>query len=92
MTNKIHAELARSAEELRAVVEKHRQLLETIDNESCTNLIAQTCMSINCSCRRTLRETLHETISVLEDTRKTFKSRQLAELKQRLLRVLAETG
>lgn len=92
MTQDIHTELARSAEELRMVVEKHRQLLEVADDTACGDIAGQTCASLDCSCRKRLRETLHETITVLEDTRKTFKSKQLAELKQRLLQILAETG
>ncbi len=92
MTQDLHKELARSAEVLRTVVEKHRRLLEVADDGSCDDLAGQTCASLDCSCRRKLRATLHETITVLEDTRKTFKSRQLAELKQRLLQVLVETG
>jgi hypothetical protein len=92
MTDTVHTALARSAEELRRVVETHRKLLETVDGGACADVAGQTCASLDCSCRRRLRETLHETITVLEGTRKTFKSRQLAELKERLLQVLAETG
>lgn len=92
MTDRMHTELARSAEELRIVVEKHRRLLEAVDDGACADVAAKTCASLDCSCRKRLRETLHETIMVLEDTRRTFKSKQLAELKQRLLQVLAETG
>ncbi len=92
MTDNIHAELAKSAEELRAVIEKHRRLLESLDDGGCQDVSNHACASLDCSCRKKLRETLHETITVLEETRRTFKSRQLAELKHRLLKVLAETG
>ncbi len=42
--------------------------------------------------RKLLRQVLAETIEVLEETRKAFKSRKLEELRKRLMEVLKQTA
>ncbi len=42
--------------------------------------------------RKLLRQVLAETIEVLEETKKAFKSRRLEELRKRLMEVLKETA
>ncbi len=41
---------------------------------------------------RELKKALLETIRVLEETKRSFKSKQLGQLREHLLRVLAENG
>jgi len=73
-------------EELDRLIERHRGLLDRLGE----NAGEAPCAGADCPCRRVLRTTLMESISILEDTRKSFKSRQLAELRRKLLRTLAE--
>lgn len=83
--------LAESAAELRRAVEKHHELLDAAACDAVEpELNVKVCVNVNCPCRRLLRKTLLDTIQVLDDTRRTFKSRQLAELRQRLMKILAE--
>jgi len=46
----------------------------------------------SCPYRQKLKEILLETIHVLEDSRKAFKSKQLETLRKKLIQVLAETA
>jgi hypothetical protein len=45
-----------------------------------------------CPYKQRLRETLLETIQVLEESRKAFKSKRLEALRKKLIEVLAETA
>jgi hypothetical protein len=84
--------LRASAEELRRLAEQHERLLERVTARGEVNCSQEICASLQCSCRRVLRETLTETINVLDDTRRAFKSKQLAELRKKLIATLAEHG
>ena len=46
---------------------------------------------VDCPHKRLLRQVLRETIETLEETKKAFKSKQLEELRKKLIRVLAES-
>ena len=81
--------LTESARELTSVIERHRGLLAAALGAQALESHGR-CMAPACSCRRVLRRTLAETIAVLDDTRKSFKSRQLAVLRHKLVRILGE--
>lgn len=72
--------------ELDRLIERHRGLLDRLGERAEDGQ----CAGADCPCRQVLRSTLMESIAILEDTRKSFKSRQLAELRRKLLRTLAE--
>ncbi len=90
--------LRKSAEELRSCVETHCRLLAqaTEGGDAGTELDARPLVSSTHAdsphgdCPHRLRETLVDAITVLEETRKAFKSKQLETLRKRLIGVLAE--
>lgn len=81
-----------SAHELCRLAERHRCLLEAAEEAGDLDFSHETCAALECSCRRVLRDTLTETINVLDETRRSFKSRQLAELRKKLIATLAQWG
>lgn len=48
------------------------------------------CPLVDCEPKKKYREALWEAVRVIEETRRSFKSRQLEELRKRLQAVLAE--
>jgi hypothetical protein len=75
----------RSLTELAAEVEKHRRLVKTVlQGES----LPEACLWNECHHQKVLIGLIAETVQVLEETRKSFKSRQLEQLRKRLLEVL----
>ena len=83
--------IEQSAEDLRRRADEHRRLLASLMSKAGqVNGIPDTCFYSNCPHQRRLRETITETIEVLEGTRKAFKSRQLEVLRKKLIRTLAE--
>lgn len=52
-------------------------------------LVLHRCVS-RCPYKQRLKDTLLETIQVLEESRKAFKSKQLETLRKKLIKVLAE--
>lgn len=78
----------RNWEELQARMERHRRLVFSVlegrgEHES-------ECLWDDCPHRRALMGLALETVRVLDETRKAFKSKQLEGLRKDLLRVLAE--
>ncbi|MBW2039272.1 MAG: hypothetical protein JRI46_06715 [Deltaproteobacteria bacterium] len=53
---------------------------------------ADLCSLLDCPHRRLLRQVLTETIEVLEETKKAFKSKRLEGLRKRLMDVLIKTA
>ncbi|HNR32320.1 MAG TPA: hypothetical protein PKI11_15620 [Candidatus Hydrogenedentes bacterium] len=80
--------LTESLAELERVIARHRRLLEGMAAPGARADAG--CAEAACPCRRVLRDTLVESIAVLEETRKAFKSKQLAALRRKLMRTLAE--
>jgi hypothetical protein len=78
-----------SANELERSVRDHRRLLARA-LEGGDHAEVETCLRLSCPHRKMLRETLAEAVSVLEATRKSFKSKQLEGLRKKLMRVQAE--
>ncbi len=78
------------ARDLHDRVEMQRSALLTILGkiQSPPPLVA--CSTPDCPHKRRLRRVLLETIGVLEETRTSFKSRRLAELRTRLTEILKE--
>ncbi len=86
----VHEALRRSAEELELQAEVHRRLLVRVVAGG--EVDANECPLMDCPHRHKLRETLGRTITVLEETRKAFKSRRLETLRKTLIGVLAENA
>ena len=82
--------LRESADQLAEATERHRALLAAASQAGEGPLFGERCVALRCPCRAKYRETITEAIHVLEATRKSFKSRQLAVLRQKLIDSLAE--
>ena len=77
--------LDRSLAELQARLEQQRALVRALAPE----LDSASCPLIRCPSTERLRQALAEAVGVLEETRRSFKSRQLEALRKRLMDVLA---
>ncbi len=85
----IQEALSRSAEALQRDIEKHCRLVSLAEEERAggeVNLLQPLGRPENGK----IKQTLLEAIEVLEDTRKSFKSKQLEQLRKKLLKVLVE--
>jgi len=82
--------LQQSAEELERQAEAHRRLMARAMGGEDAGLDAS--LLFDCPYKRRLKRTLWETITVLEESRKAFKSKQLEALRKKLIRVLAENA
>jgi hypothetical protein len=82
--------LQASARELQQRAEEHRRLITAAIEENDVRGVLDACHLSDCSHRQELKEILVEAISVLEDTRKAFKSRQIEALRKKMIRILAE--
>jgi hypothetical protein len=76
-----------SLADLQAQVEKHQQLIETLFEGRPPE--ETVCFWNECPHYRTMVDLVVETVQVLDETRKAFKSRQLEELRKRLLGMLS---
>lgn len=85
----IQKALVRSADELQQQLEEHRRMLSLAWKGEDRGEITLPFRSGNSESYK-IRQTLVETIEVLEATRKSFKSKQLEQLRRKLMRVLAE--
>jgi hypothetical protein len=81
--------LEQSCAELQSQVERHRRLLQAIV-EGKPELAESDCLWADCRHRRKLYSVLLETIAVMDETRKAFKSRQLETLRKDLARILQD--
>ncbi len=78
-------EVVRSAEDLRQRMEAHRQLVIRLLGDDPTSSM---CLDADCSKYALLKSEVAATIAILENTRRSFKSKQLEVLRKRLMRVL----
>jgi len=79
------------ARELTERVDHQREvLLKYLDDREQQGQAIDYCPLIDCSPRQKYRAALLDAIRVIEETRRSFKSRQLEELRKRLEGVLAE--
>jgi hypothetical protein len=81
--------LTKNLEDIRMALKDHESLLGCL-KEGGDSPVLHSCVSERCPCRQILKETLLDTISVLEETKKAFRSKQLETLRKKLLKVLAE--
>jgi len=82
--------LTRHLQDIQMMLNEHANLLNSV-NEGGDIPVLHKCFSA-CPYKQRLKETLLETIQVLEESRKAFKSRQLEALRKKLIEVLAETA
>jgi len=82
--------LERSAEQLQHQLQAHQGLLARARGDDEVLVRMDASVFLDCPHRRALRQTLLETVDVLDQTRKAFKSKQLEALRRKLIRVLAE--
>jgi hypothetical protein len=84
--------IERSTQDLHDRVNAQQHLVLTILGQMKTGCPLDLCSVADCPHRRLLREILGETIDVLEQTKKAFKSTKLEHLRRRLLEVLREAA
>ena len=83
----------RSTEDLHNRIDMQRHILTTIIEKKIKGSeICPDCIFSDCSYKKRLGEVLTETIEVLEDTKKAFKSKRLEALRKRLTQVLVESS
>lgn len=82
--------IEQSFDELKRTVGRHHAHLSAADGTGQVEPAAGPCVHPECSQNRRLKSALARTILVLEETRKSFKSKRLGALRKDLLRVLAE--
>jgi len=83
----------KSTEDLHQRIDMQRHILTTIIEKKIKGTaICPDCILSDCPHKTKLKEVLVETIEVLEDTKKAFKSQTLEALRKRLMQVLAETA
>ena len=85
----IQEALAQSAEVLQRLLSEHQHILSLVLKEGDGKEIELPSYVSNSESGK-FRQTLLEAIEVLEDTRKSFKSKRLEQLRRKLVRVLAE--
>ena len=79
-----------SAKDIQRRAEEHQRLIAAALEGGDVRDMLNACPTLNCPHRRKFRATLVDAISVLEDTRRSFKSRQLEVLRKNLIGALAE--
>lgn len=80
--------LAQNLGEIQAILKDHEGILNHL-KEGDEEPVLHRCVSA-CPHKQRMKETLLETIQVLEESRKAFKSKQLEALRKKLIEVLAE--
>jgi hypothetical protein len=83
--------LERSLAELQDRLERQRALVRALAPELEGIPASGVCPLIHCPRSDKLRRAVVEAVEVLEQTRRSFKSRQLESLRRELMAVLAET-
>lgn len=81
--------LTKNLEDIHVILKDHGCLLNYLKGGGDAPVLRR-CVS-SCPHKQKLKETLLETIQVLEESKRAFKSRQLEELRKKLIGVLAET-
>jgi hypothetical protein len=82
--------LQTSARELRQKADEHQRLLAAAVEERDVRQVLDSCHLADCPHKHELKRILLEAISILEETRKAFRSKQLEMLRKKMIRVLAE--
>jgi hypothetical protein len=84
--------LQASASDLQQRAEAHRRLIAAAVEQNDVKHVFDACHLSDCSHKQELKGILLEAVSVLEDTRRAFKSRQLEALRKKMIRILAEAS
>lgn len=84
--------IERSTQDLHQRVDMQHHVLLSILGQLKEGCPVDLCPLMDCPYRRLLRQVLSETIEVLEETKKAFKSKRLEGLRKRLMHVLTETA
>lgn len=82
--------LAKSIVDIQERLKEHQRLLDCFEEGGGEAVL--NCCLVNCPHKRLLKKTLLETVKVLEESRKAFKSKQLETLRKKLIGVLAENA
>ncbi|GAH24210.1 unnamed protein product [marine sediment metagenome] len=80
----------KSAEELHQKIDMHRYLMATIIDKKVSEKRLNHVLLPDSHCELRLKKAIKETIEVLENTRKAFKSKRLEALRKKLTGVLIE--
>lgn len=84
--------IERSTQDLHDRVDMQGHLLRSVLDGIEDGCPVDLCALVDCPHRRLLHQVLTETIEVLEETKKAFKSKRLEKLRKRLMEVLMETA
>ncbi len=84
--------IERSSQELHDRINMQQNVLLTILGRIKTPPPSASCSMTDCRTQKLFHRVLLETIKVLEETKKSFKSKQLEELRKRLTEILKETA
>jgi hypothetical protein len=82
--------IERSTQDLHHRVDMQQHVLLSILGQIKDGCPVDLCALVDCPHRRLLRQVLAETIGVLEETKKAFKSKRLENLRKRLTVVLMD--
>ncbi len=86
--------LARTTAEMEERLQQHRVLLQALLEEEGSGAAEAarrpSCLYLDCPRQRRLRHALVDVIEVLEETRRSFKSRQLEALRRRVVAALVD--
>jgi hypothetical protein len=82
--------IERSTQDLHHRVDMQQDVLLSILGQVKGRCPADLCSLLDCPHKRLLRQVLTETIGVLEETKKAFKSKRLEVLRKKLMDVLKE--
>lgn len=80
--------LVKNFEEIYLKISEQQILLNSIKEES-GKIVLHNC-AVDCAHKRQLNEILLDAISVLEESKKAFKSKQLEELRKKMIKALAD--
>ncbi len=81
----------KSTKEIHQRIDMHRYLMATILDKKVSEKTLNHILLPNSHRELRLKETIKETIEVLEETRKAFKSKRLETLRKKLTHVLIES-
>jgi hypothetical protein len=84
--------IERSTQDLHHRLDMQQNVLLSILGQIKEGCPVDLCILLDCQYRRLLRQILMETIEVLEETKKSFKSKRLEGLRKKLMDVLMETA
>lgn len=80
--------LIKNFEEINSKLSQQQYLLNSIKEES-GKIVLHNCV-VDCSHKKKLNEILLDAISVLEESKKAFKSKQLEDLRKKMIKALAD--